>query len=828
MIDLNSILKFFLVFAISFSISNCFGQEKEFKSIYNQIKTIEAKNEIKPDLSELNRAVQDFCFEFPNSVLALYARSKYYQFQRNEVDSAYFIMKRASEEYNKLEEKTQSQYCKKFEICKDNFTPLLNNLIELSLIYYAKHTESKRMKLFLERYPKESEYYKKAEDYYQQYRYEDLKKTENISLHESFINEFPNSKYNAEIVTKIENLEYNELKKSSDTTSYHAYLKKYPNTPHRSEIEVKLIELRELAMRLEYINCSYNNECLLKFLNKHPNSNYSKEAFEKILKLIHEDYKNGKQANAIRDVKLLRSLHLEYNTTFQVDSILHSFEFYACKKENTVQKWDYFIKEYAFSEQINTAIQYRDSLVYFDLKKNFKNLDKEKIKIQLEEYLKNYPNSIYVKDAQQQINAIVAEADSKKQEEALYLQKYALYEKKVVRLFVCNNVIHDENEQKMPYRRKLAYSGSDYYSGKWAFVNEIEGLESFWRVKKRSSEAIRDYYLDFRNDSITLLKLAIINDYGFSTDGFPARNTDDLQLFNFFDEQEDENAYIHNYITTDISPIDANGFFYVSGFFVNDKHYQKDLDCFIAKVNSKETALSKKIVWLKEYSEKNAEGVHLNNWSVEMETKDQFVYLNTHHPEHETTILRFDTNGNLIWNQQLPKFRGEKVGIKILSNGNVLVFEQLDNFYGNMNLGILSASNAQMIKYYEEIALNPYCQFGSVAVLDNGFILAVNYIEYQDGSERKKSLGRAINMQNTVNYVLPNTILLKYNNNGELVKQKVLKSVEPRFIERSEIKNKSIFFLGVRGMNNYDEDYLNTFFIEIDAELNVISTNGTE
>jgi hypothetical protein len=102
-------------------------------------------------------------------------------------------------------------------------------------------------------------------------------------------------------------------------------------------------------------------------------------------------------------------------------------------------------------------------------------------------------------------------------------------------------------------------------------------------------------------------------------------------------------------------------------------------------------------------------------------------------------------------------------------------------------------------------------------------------LEYGEGVDKQKSLGRAISINNTVGANLPNIMLLKFNNKGEFINQRIIKSVEPRVINQGYYINGKVLFKGERGKNNYsDSKFLSDYFLEIDEKLNIISTNGSD
>jgi outer membrane protein assembly factor BamD (BamD/ComL family) len=812
-----------LLLIISTFLTFSFSQEKEFKKINNQINNINLNQQ---ELSNLFIDTKTLINEYPLSPLGYFANSHYYNLLGSNVDSAYFHFRKSNDLFLQLDEKTQANYCKKFNICEETLAVDLDSLAIHSLNYYAKNKSSNQVKIFLDKYPKDSKAYFLGLELYERFRFEELKNSKNIQLHKVFIVEFPQSKYATQVISKIDQLAYDEIKYSSDTSAYFNYLNEYPLSVFRDDAEIKLTNLREALIENEFSNCNGDANCLLKFIEKHPNAKQTNLAYKKVIYHVETMFSIGNYNPSLKQLKTLSKLNSSLSKSFSVDSLIYKYEYNSCKIDNDVLKWNIYLQTYPQSPWFQLAEKQRDSLEFKRIVYSSKNLSSSKYLFTLEEFVKSHPNSVYTANADEIIKKIKSESDNKKSEEQSFIKRYAVFNDKILRLFVNENVLYSEYNKIRPDKRFLA--GGKYRDG---YEVEIGVLESFW------SET-NDYHLkNFRRDTITTLKTRILEDYGINLADFPLRNADKRELDYILDKEADDTVVLKNYVTTSISKVDEHGICYLAGFFINSKRYQKDIDCFIAKVNCNETDLGKKVIWLNEFSELTVEAINMNDWAFEIKAEDNHIYMESLNDKKEYTIYKFAAGGEQLWKKKVSEIDPKLAKINILSNGDLIIFGHSDYAYDDMCFTILSSQNGAVVKTTKKIANDPDGYFGTLVTTNNEFVVAINYLKYGEGADKQTSFGRALEINNSVGVNLPNIMLLKYNNKGELINQRIIKSVEPRIIKNGNFENGKILFEGERGknyydgewgQNNYDGEFISKYFLEIDEKLNVISTNGSD
>lgn len=813
-----------LLLIISTFLTFSFSQEKEFKKINNQINNINLNQQ---ELSNLFIDTKTLINEYPLSPLGYFANSHYYNLLGSNVDSAYFLFRKSNDLFLQLDEKTKANYCKKFNICQESLNEKLDSLAIQSLNYYSKTKSSNQVKNFLSKYPKDSKAYSIGIELYEQFRFNELNSNKNIQLHQDFLDEFPNSTYSKEITKKIEFLAFDDIKYSRDTISYINYIHEYPLSEFRDDAEIKLTNLREALIENEFSNCNGDANCLLKFIEKHPNAKQTNLAYKKVIYHVETMFSIGNYNPSLKQLKTLSKLNSSLSKSFSVDSLIYKYEYNSCKIDNDVLKWNIYLQTYPQSPWFQLAEKQRDSLEFKRIVYSSKNLSSSKYLFTLEEFVKSHPNSVYTANADEIIKKIKSESDDKKSEEQSFLKKYAVYNQKIVRLFVCENIKFSDYNSILPDKKSLAGAHQNNIQGKGAFEIEIGDVGNLWSDRRRNEGV--EYYLNFRNDTITQLKTKIIQDYGVSLEEFPFKNTSDLQLEETLDISNSDNLFIRNYITTSVSKTDANGICYVSGFFVNDKHYQKDLDCFVAKINTNETNLDRKVIWLNEYSDLTVEAINMNDWAFEIKAEGNHIYMESLNDKKEYTIYKFAAAGEQLWKKKVSEIDPKLAKINILSNGDLIIFGHSDYAYDNIGFTLLSSQNGSILKTSKKLVNDPHGYFGAIVTTHNEFIVAINYLEYGEGVDKQKSLGRAISINNTVGANLPNIMLLKFNNKGEFINQRIIKSVEPRVINQGYYINGKVLFKGERGKNNYsDSKFLSDYFLEIDEKLNIISTNGSD
>lgn len=834
---LADITKFFLLLGfLAFLPLKSNAQDKEYKEINNLIKSFQISS--KPDFQQNIKFLSltyNFTKEYPTSPLGYYAKSKYYVLLEPNVDSAYFIFKKSYDLLLQLDEKTKANYCKKFNICAESVKDYLDTLSLASLKFYSKNKSHSQVKKFLDIYPNSSFAYTQGKELYEQFRFNELNSNKNIQLHQDFLVEFPNSTYSKEITKKIEFLAFDDIKYSRDTISYINYIHEYPLSEFRDDAEIKLTNLREALIENEFSNCNGDANCLLKFIEKHPNAKQTKLAYKKVIYHVETMFSIGNYNPSLKQLKTLSKLNSSLSKSFSVDSLIYKYEYNSCKIDNDVLKWNIYLETYPQSPWFQLAEKQRDSLEFKRIVYSSKNLSSSKYLSTLEEFVKSHPNSAYTANADEIIKKIKSESDDKKSEEQSFLKKYAVYNQKIVRLFVCENIKFSDYNSILPDKKSLVGAHQNNIQGKGAFEIEIGDIGNLWSDRRRNDGV--EYYLNFRNDTITQLKTKIIQDYGVSLEEFPFKNTSDLQLEETLDISNSDNLFIRNYVTTSVSKTDANGICYVSGFFVNDKHYQKDLDCFVAKINTNETNLDRKVIWLNEYSELTVEAINMNDWALEIKAEGNHIYMESLNDKKEYTIYKFAAAGQQLWKKKVSEIDPKLAKINILSNGDLIIFGHSDYAYDDMCFTILSSQNGAVVKTTKKIANDPDGYFGTLVTTNNEFVVAINYLKYGEGADKQTSFGRALEINNSVGVNLPNIMLLKYNNKGELINQRIFKSVEPRIIKSGYFENGKILFIGEKGksyydgewgQNNYDGEFISKYFLEIDEKLTVISTNGSD
>lgn len=825
----KSIRLIFKIFFLGYlSCTYCYSQEKEYKDINNLLNASKSKSDHDLTInSRLYTLSIEFIRKYPSSPLGYYSKSQYFVLSGTNVDSAYFIFKKSSELLLPLDEKTKAIYCKKFKICEESFKTYLDTLSLASLRHYSKNRSISQVKTFLDKYPKSSIGYSQGKQLYEKLLYEELGYSNKIKLHEDFLIEFPDSEHRKEISEKIEQLAFSEISYSNDTTAYLNYVKKYPNSPFVSEAQLKVANIKEAIIDKEFLNCGDNSNCLIQFLKDHPEAKQAEQAVKRIIQNANTMFSIGNHPLAINNLKALNSLNLSTGKLHNIDSLIYSYEFKSCKTYSEVENWNKYLASYPNSPLYSQALNQRDSLLFRQIVYSSKNLTVTKYKIVLEDFIKTHPNSVYLNDAEKEIKKIGQGQNEKNNAEQLFMQKYALHNGKVLRLFVCENIKYSDRNLILPDKRSLKGSHENNINGKGSFEIEIGDIGNLWSDRKRNEGV--EYYLNFRNDTVTQLKTKILQDYGVSLEEFPFGNTSDLQLEESLEISNSDQLFIRNYVTTSVSKPDVNGICYVSGFFVNEKHYQQDLDCFVAKINCNETDIGKKVVWVKEFGETEGNTINLNDWIIELKTEGNQIYLCYLNEKKEYSVYKFNTGGNLDWKKKISEINSNLAKIDILSNGDLIFFGHSLYAYDNMGFAILSSQNGTFTKVMKKIANEPHGYLGAIVAINNEFVIAVNYIEYGEGGGKQMSLGRAVTSNSAVGLNLPNTMLLKYNNKGDLVDQKIFKSVEPRVINQGTYRNGKVLFKGERGKNNYsDENYMSSYFLEIDEKLNVVSTDGAD
>jgi hypothetical protein len=459
----------------------------------------------------------------------------------------------------------------------------------------------------------------------------------------------------------------------------------------------------------------------------------------------------------IENLKALKSLNSPLGKLNNIDSLLYVYEYKSCKIDNDVLKWNIYLETYPHSPWFHLAEKQRDSLEFKQIVYYSKNLSSSKYLSTLEEFVKSHPNSVYTANADEIIKKIKSESIDKKTEEQSFLKRYAIFNDKILRFFVNENVLYSEYNKIRPDKRFL--QGSNIQQE--GYTLEIGALESFW------SET-NDYHLkNFRRDTITSLKTRILEDYGINLEDFPFRNTNKFELDNIlefiYEIKADPTVVLKNYVTTSISKVDEHGICYLAGFFINSKRYQKDIDCFIAKVNCNETNLGKKVIWLNEYSELTVEALNMNDWAVEIKAEGNNIYVESLNDKKEYTIYKFAASGEQLWKKKVSEIDPKLANINILSNGDLIIFGHSDYAYDDMCFTILSSQNGAVVKTTKKIANDPDGYFGTLVTTNNEFVVAINYLKYGEGADKQTSFGRALEINNSVGVNLPNIMLLKYN-----------------------------------------------------------------
>ncbi|MBI2259574.1 MAG: hypothetical protein HYU67_11860 [Flavobacteriia bacterium] len=186
------------------------GQEKEFKKVKELIdknlKETVNTNDFIITIRKIFTLSQDLKGNYPESPLGYYASSFYFERTNINVDSAFFQMKIANDQFNKLDEKNQQKLCDKFNLCKETFTNNLDSLSVISLANYCSNQRSDEVKKFLNKYPQGIESYNIALQIYEKLRFREILQSNDLNLYSKFFIEFPNSKYSDSLNAKIEQL----------------------------------------------------------------------------------------------------------------------------------------------------------------------------------------------------------------------------------------------------------------------------------------------------------------------------------------------------------------------------------------------------------------------------------------------------------------------------------------------------------------------------------------------------------------------------------------------------------------------------------------------
>jgi len=202
-------------------------------------------------------------------------------------------------------------------------------------------------------------------------------KKHTIESYEKFINKFPNSEF-------TEEAEYKKVEIVNTSTAYEHYLKEYPKGEFSSKAE-------NCLCKLEYFKIEKNSKI---------------ELFKTYLKRFSdcEDY------NAMAKKTLIM---LEYQNAEEI---------------NTLDAYEYFLKEYTANEFINQAENNIQKL-------EFENAKKENTIMALNIYIEKYPESSFTKLAKKRIEEIdfnKAKALNSINAYNNYLQKYpkGIFQKK--------------------------------------------------------------------------------------------------------------------------------------------------------------------------------------------------------------------------------------------------------------------------------------------------------------------------------------------------------------------------------------------------------------
>ncbi len=102
-----------------------------------------------------------------------------------------------------------------------------------------------------------------------QSRWESTKHADNIQAYEKFLNQYPESKFNEEAKSKIENLRFEEMKKKDQIAYYEKFMEDFPKSKNsqyaKSGLENKIVFLQSLRTKKIRIEQEQNNDIDLLF-----------------------------------------------------------------------------------------------------------------------------------------------------------------------------------------------------------------------------------------------------------------------------------------------------------------------------------------------------------------------------------------------------------------------------------------------------------------------------------------------------------------------------------------------------------------------------------
>ena len=838
MINLNSILKFFLVFVVSISISNCFGQEKEFKDINSLIKS--AYNEKNPDkkneqVRELIILAVDLNKKHPLSPLGYYARSHYYNLTRSNADSAFFLMKKALNLVLTSDEKTETKLCEKFIICKDSLNKSLDFLSNISFLYYSQSLEN--LEIYLNKYPDDVTGHKYAQEKVIELNYNRINNSMNQynfrQLSDEFSKRFPNSKYADSIISKVEYFEFLEVKNNNSIQDFDKFSSKYPNFKFNKEISI----LKEKRI----FNSCQSRTDYEDFIKLYMNTELVEIAENRLKQILNMD-KEFVDINTINGLEIFQNKYqldpvcaYEYNLKYksQINTSSRNFQkletaFLNAKLGNDLystflskETSHYFAALYI--EHLNFIKKNEQYLIEFSdelYKKNvFKYYPKDELDVLLFKWEYTNNNLKFISELQDQLNNLQSvDKNFNILECKIFNNKNfnSLDENGIRNLFLEQSRIIKNTEDSLLYKmveiKRSLKDIEEHILSFWIF-NGNSKIKNFKgdkiKTNRYSSSESLVYFKKNRlySDSIKFFQL----NYPLFEPTFQMRDT-------------------ISYTTEQL--------FVLVGTFNNNTHYANDLDGYM-------------IVTRKEKNDSLGRSKFVMNKSLgfrhdELQMDDEFVKVNIDNEQNiyaalfsdtrsnviyaENRIVKYKPNGDTAWTCFIQTDKSRITGRCVFLNSDLK-----DNLYalycyeysegGTFHLVKINKTTGKIIWIKEYIGDHVAGVLGGVVIDDKHIAMAINFTH--------NSSNRAVGKQF-------NPFILIMNHNGETICSKPVLGEEPKLILHLEKRGESFFATGNKGeystleVGDFIHDRLlerknrKNYYISFDLKGTILETNGME
>ncbi len=832
-------LSFIIIFQVVFSFS-C-AQEKEFKPINKLINEINSSGKVGNDLMydetmrELSVLSVQYIKKFSTHPLGYYAKSFYYEKTQLNVDSAFFLFKKAIDLSQNLDIKEGEKICERYDFCKMKINHKLDSLSIASYNFYSKNIES--INSFLKKYPNTVKGYELATNKQVELSYLEMNKSMSIynykSITDNFLQRFPNSiyrdsvllrveyfdfqaaqnrntiaeynifleqhpksKYTESVLIKIETLEFEEVKKTNKIENFNSFLEKYPNSIYKTEIE-KFIEEQRL-IESTFRNLMTIEDCE-KFVKEYPTTELGKKVYQLInnyqrLEFIHINSRNSQEIlpdampEGLKNGFLIKYFNykswLSNSTSWMYRYEEKNFKYIAVNSiahklfglDSLINEWKQQQSEYAFLMQTKNILE--------SLRTSDKNLD---VKESILFYTKHFGS-----DPEKAISS--------------YLEKQ----------FQITDSLLDANQST---HKKI--------------MTDIRKLESLMLTNWAFTDSLK----------VPIYKHFLEPNY------FDEKSMDDMRNFNLYsDSAKFLKLFLPDsrFVTNDTANNPLNKKIAIVGQFQNSSHFSQDLDGVISYANLENGLYS--IKFIKEFGYKfdnrqmhdKIRKVHIDKkgsifFSLFSEGASSIIHF-------ENRIIKLNESGDTLWTSLIQTDKrfigGRCVFLETDDQNNLYALFGSDGYAhgGTFDLVKLNQTTGEIIWIKEDIGNHVTGVLGGACIYNNTLYFVINFTH----DFNNKSFGYPFN-----------PYLLVIDSKGQQKTAKPFISEEPKLITSVEIIDNTIVAKGRRGeyeinvhhpisdpideieLDQYkyetnDKYSHKPYYLILDLSGNIIKTNGIE